>query len=96
MERSGSVGNLVQRSPGGQRVASSSLTTSEVSVMFPCARHFICCIIGTGSTQEDLSRHDWKVVDWNVKNQTKKKKKKKKKRQTIKILSGYNIYVKIE
>ena len=25
----------------------------------------------TGSTQEDLSQHDWKNVDWDVKNQNK-------------------------
>ena len=26
-------------------------------------------LLSTGSTQEDLSRHNWKIVDWDVKNQ---------------------------
>ena len=26
-------------------------------------------LLSTGSTQEELSRHDWKIVDWDVKNQ---------------------------
>ena len=25
-------------------------------------------LFNTGSTQEDLSRHNWKIVDWDVKN----------------------------
>ena len=29
--------------------------------------------ISTGSTQEDLSRHDWKIVDLDIKNQNKQK-----------------------
>ena len=28
-------------------------------------------LLSTGSTQEDLSRHDWTIVDWDVKNQIK-------------------------
>ena len=28
-------------------------------------------MLSTGSTQEDRSRHDEKIVDWDVKNQTK-------------------------
>ena len=28
--------------------------------------------ISIGSTQENPSWHDWKIVDWDVKNQTKK------------------------
>ena len=28
-------------------------------------------LLSTGSTQEDLSRHNWKTVDWDVKNQHK-------------------------
>ena len=27
-----------------------------------------------GSTQEDLSRHNWKIIDWDIKNQIKQKK----------------------
>ena len=33
------------------------------------ARHFI--LLSTGSTKEDQSRHDWKVVDWDAKIQPK-------------------------
>ena len=28
-------------------------------------------LLSTGSTQENLSRHNWKIVDWDVKNQIK-------------------------
>ena len=30
-----------------------------------------CILLSTGSTQEDPSRHIWKIVDWDVKNQIK-------------------------
>ena len=33
-------------------------------------------LLSTGSTQEDLSRHNSKIVDWDVKNQIKQKKTK--------------------
>ena len=29
---------------------------------------------GLGSTREDPSRHNWKIVDWDVKNQIKQNK----------------------
>ena len=32
-------------------------------------------LLSTGSTQEDPSRHNWKIVDWDVKNQIKQTKK---------------------
>ena len=28
-------------------------------------------LLSTGSTQKDLSQHNWKIVDWDVKNQIK-------------------------
>ena len=31
-------------------------------------------LLSTGSTQEDPSRHNWKIVDWDVKNQIKQTK----------------------
>ena len=31
-------------------------------------------LLSTGSTQEDPSRHNWKIVDWDVKNQIKQNK----------------------
>ena len=60
---------LVERWTGDRMVAGSSLTIGGVTVLCPCARHFIC--FNTGSSQEDLSRHYRKIVDWDVKNQTK-------------------------
>ena len=32
-------------------------------------------LLSTGSTREDPFQHDWKIVDWDVKNQNNKKKK---------------------
>ena len=32
-------------------------------------------LLSTGSTQEDLSQHNWKNVDWDVKNQNQTKQK---------------------
>ena len=40
----------------------------------PLARHFIHCFNSTEKTQEDLSQHNWKIVYWGVKNQTKQAK----------------------
>ena len=41
----------------------------------PWARHFIHCFNdSTSSTQENPFRHDWKLVDWDVKNQNKQAK----------------------
>ena len=34
-------------------------------------REKLYLLLSTGSTQEYLSLHDWKIVDWDVKNQTK-------------------------
>ena len=39
-------------------------------MLSPSARHFICCLV-TGSTQEDPSQHDLKIVDLHIKNQAK-------------------------
>ena len=33
--------------------------------------HLIYCLLSTGSTHEDRSWHNWKIVDWDVKNQIK-------------------------
>ena len=33
-------------------------------------------LLNTGSTQEDLSQHNWKTVDWDDKNQIKQNKNK--------------------
>ena len=38
----------------------------------PHQRHCVVSLFSTGSTQEDPSRHNWKIVDWDVKDQIKK------------------------
>ena len=38
-------------------------------------------LLSTGSTQEDPSQHNWKIVDLDVKDQIKQKKKKNKKKK---------------
>ena len=43
--------------------AGSSLTWGSGKTLFP--------LLSTGSTQKELSRYDWKIVDWDVKNQNK-------------------------
>ena len=46
----------------------------------PHRRHWVVSLsktqlslLSTGSTQEDPSQRNWKIVDWDVKNQTKQK-----------------------
>ena len=50
-------------------VASLSLNTDRVAVLCPWARYFICCLVLVQSIQQELSQHDWKIVDRDVKNQ---------------------------
>ena len=47
----------------------------------PGARHFL--LLSTSKTQEDFTRHYWKIVDWNVKNQNTN--------YIQKILAGYDM-----
>ena len=56
-----------------QGVVGSSLNMGTALCLW--ARHYPLLIVSTGSTQEDPSQHDWKNVDWDVKNQIKQKKK---------------------
>ena len=35
----------------------------------------IHCLVQTGSTQEDPSQHDWKIVEGDVKNQNKQRRR---------------------
>ena len=42
-------------------------------------------LFSIGSTQEDLSQHDWKIVDCNVKNQIEERKK-----NYLKLLESYS------
>ena len=35
-------------------------------------RHCVVSLLSTSSNQEDLSRRNWKIVDWDVKNQIKR------------------------
>ena len=62
-ERSGSVVDYLTRDRG---VVRSNLT--GVTPLCHWARQ---SLLSTGSTQEDPSRHNWKIIDWDVKNQTK-------------------------
>ena len=46
----------------------------QTSRVFPICfsdNHFDLSLLSIGSTQEDLSHHICKIVDWNVKNQIK-------------------------
>ena len=52
-----------------QRDAGSSLT--GVTVLCPWARHINQSLLSTGSTQEDPSQHNRKIVDWDINNQIK-------------------------
>ena len=54
----------VQLTPD-QGVASSSLT----SVTALSLSKTQLCLLITGSNQEDPFRHNWKIVDWEIKNQ---------------------------
>ena len=62
-------GSVVDCLTQDRGVASSSFTRG--TALCPWARHFILCL---ALAQEDQSRHDWKIVDWDIKNQIKKKK----------------------
>ena len=63
-ERSGSV---VECMTWDRRAAGSSLTS--VTALHPWVRHY--SLFSTDSTQEDPFRHNWKIVDWYVKNKKK-------------------------
>ena len=52
-----------------QGVLGSSLT--GITALCPWARHINPCFVLHGPTQEDPSRHNWTIVDWDIKNQTK-------------------------
>ena len=67
----GSVGRTLDWGSGG---ADSSLTAGGVTVLHHWARDFIRCLV----LVQDPSWHEWKFVDWDIKNQTKQKKNKKK------------------
>ena len=63
-EHSGSVVECLPRDLGA---ADSSL--AGITVLCPWARHIYP--FSTGSTQKDPSRHNWKIVDLDIKNQIK-------------------------
>ena len=62
---------LVERKTGDHRVASLSLCHRQWSHCVVSLSKTLYLLLSTGSIQEDPSRHDWKIVDWGVKNQTK-------------------------
>ena len=41
------------------------------STVAQCLTRIHLSLLNTGSTKEDPSRHNWKIVDWDVKNQIK-------------------------
>ena len=49
-----------------QGIAGSNLAWG--TALCPGARQVLYPMLSTGSTQEDPSWHDWKIVDWDVKN----------------------------
>ena len=60
------------------QVGGSNLT---VALLCPWAKYFIRCLVLVQPTQEYLSWHDWKIVDWDKKIKTNK---------TAFEMSGYN------
>ena len=64
-EHSGSVIECLTRDRGA---AGSSLT--GITVLCPWARHIYLCLVLV-HPQKDLSWHNWKIVDWDIKNQIK-------------------------
>ena len=56
-------GSVVERLTQDWGVAGSSLT--GITLLCHWARHIY--LLSSGSTQEDLSQHTWKIVDWDVK-----------------------------
>ena len=57
---------LVERQAGDQWVADSSLNAGGHCVV--SLSKTLYPFHSTGSTQDDLSQHDCKIVDWDVKN----------------------------
>ena len=64
-EHSGSKVECLTQDRGA---AGSSLT--GVTVLWSLSKTHLS-LLNTGSTQEDLSRNNWKNVDWDIKNQIK-------------------------
>ena len=65
-------GSVVKCLTCDQGAAGSSLTGGTHLVVSLSKTHL--SLLSTGSTQEDPSQHDWKIVDWDVKNQIKQTK----------------------
>ena len=63
-------GLVIERRTPEREVGGSILT--RVAVLYPWAR-YIYLPISTSNTQEAMAlcRHDWKIVDWDVKPQPK-------------------------
>ena len=75
------VNNVIQGQfyKGAQWLSGKVLDSRPRVRVYPAS---LCCVVvslskthlsllSTGSTQENLSRHNWKIVDWDVKNQIK-------------------------
>ena len=64
-------GRVLDSRPKGRGAAGSSLHQRHCVVSLSKTH---LSLLGTGSTQEDLSHHNCKIVDWGVKNQVKQTK----------------------
>ena len=67
MEHSGSVGRVLDWASNGIWLKPHHRQSHCVV----CWSKTLYPLLSTGSTQEDTSLHDFKIVDWNGKNQTK-------------------------
>ena len=85
-ERSGSVVECLTRD---QWVAGSSLTS--VTVLCIWARHISPCLV-LGSTQEDPSWHNRKIVNWDVMNQIKQTNKCNTMGESWKFANSFKVY----
>ena len=61
---------MVECLTGDQGVVSLSLTGGTVCSVVSLSKS-LYLLLNTGLTQEELSQHEGKIVDWNVKKQNK-------------------------
>ena len=84
---------------GGQWLCGKSALLETEGLRFKSHKHHCieslskthCSLLSTGSTQEDLSRHNCNIVDWDIKNQIKQTNS-----PFIKLCLGYieiNLYI---
>ena len=57
----------------GPSVSSQALYHGATALPRRESRRQLSCIIAKRKPQEDMSQHNWKIADWEVKNQIKQK-----------------------